>query len=203
MKRSSTQEPKPKSPAKPARRVMGGLSAGSREANRTAAAILEVLAGVRTPTDAATALSIAPPRYYQLEQRALEGLLSACEPRRLGRLQTPDSRIATLEKEVQRWRQECARQQALVRAAQRTIGLAPPRAKSIEKSTGKAARKRRPTVRALKAARTLQSASAEMPEAVASSGIESAGGVQPALVGARQCEVETIHVKENCRRTEP
>jgi hypothetical protein len=180
---------------------MGGLSAGSREANRTAAAILEVLAGVRTPTDAASALSIAPPRYYQLEQRALEGLLSACEPRRLGRVQTPDSRIATLEKEVQRWRQECARQQALVRAAQRTIGLAPPRPKVIDKSTGK--RKRRPTVRALKAARTLQSASAEMPEAAAYSGMESAGGVQPALVGARQCEVETIHAKETCRRTEP
>jgi len=182
---------------------MGGLSAGSREANRIAAAILEVLAGVRTPTDAATALSVAPPRYYQLEQRALEGLLSACEPRRLGRVQTSDSQIATLEKELQRLRQECVRQQALVRAAQRTIGLAPPASKPVGKSTGKATRKRRPTVRALKAARTLQSASAAMPEVVASSGTESPGGLQTSVVGPRQRDVEMTHTKENGRRTEP
>jgi hypothetical protein len=43
----------------------------SREAQRMAAAILEVLAGVRTPTDAASALGIGVPRYYIYEQRAL------------------------------------------------------------------------------------------------------------------------------------
>ena len=43
----------------------------SREAQRFAAAILEVLAGVRTPTDAAAALGISVPRYYLWEQRAL------------------------------------------------------------------------------------------------------------------------------------
>jgi hypothetical protein len=71
---------------------------GSRDANRVAAAILEVLAGVRTPTDAAQALVVSVPRYYQLEQRALEGLIAACEPRRLGREQTSKSRVSALEK---------------------------------------------------------------------------------------------------------
>jgi hypothetical protein len=44
---------------------------------RQAAAILEVLAGARTPTEAATALAVSLPRYYQLESRALEGLVAA------------------------------------------------------------------------------------------------------------------------------
>ena len=45
----------------------------SREAQRFAAAILEVLAGVRTPTDAAAALGVSVPRYYLWEQRAVGG----------------------------------------------------------------------------------------------------------------------------------
>src|SRR6516164_6368790 len=57
----------------------------SLEAKRLAAAVLEVLAGTRGPSEAAAALSISLPRYYQLEGRALEGLLAACEPRRGGR----------------------------------------------------------------------------------------------------------------------
>ena len=54
------------------------------EARRAAALVLEVLAGVRTPAGAATALGIRLPRYYLLEQRAIQGLISACEPRRSG-----------------------------------------------------------------------------------------------------------------------
>lgn len=57
-----------------------GRSAAGTEARRLAAVILEVLAGVQTPTSAALALGIRPPRYYFLEQRALGGLVSACEP---------------------------------------------------------------------------------------------------------------------------
>ena len=50
----------------------------SRDAQRFATGILEVLAGVRTPTDAAAAMGISVPRYYLWEQRALEGLVAAC-----------------------------------------------------------------------------------------------------------------------------
>ena len=43
------------------------------EAKRLAAVILEVLAGVRTPTGAATAPGIRLPRYYLWEERAIRG----------------------------------------------------------------------------------------------------------------------------------
>ena len=127
----------------------------SREAQRAAAAILEVLAGVRTPTDAAAVLEIGVPRYYLWEQRAVVGLVAACEPRPLGKTPSARHQIAVLEKEITRLKQNCARQQALVRAAQRTIGLAPPpMPKPTTKATGKAGgrvagkkpRKRRPVV---------------------------------------------------------
>jgi len=50
----------------------------SQEARRTAAAILEVLAGMRTPSEAAQALSVSVPRYYALEQRAVASLVLWC-----------------------------------------------------------------------------------------------------------------------------
>lgn len=145
----------------------------SREAQRLAAAILEVLAGVRTPTDAAAALGLSPPRYYLWEQRALAALVAGCEPRPAGRAVSERHQLTVLQKEVARLKQDCARQQALVRAAQRTIGLGPPpAAKPIPKTGGKAAgkpgnrvagkgkRKRRPVARALKAVAVLEAASA-------------------------------------------
>jgi hypothetical protein len=143
----------------------------SRDAQRVATAILEVLAGVRTPAEAATVVSLSLPRYYFWEQRALEGLVRACEPRPVGKVAHERHQIAVLEKEVARLRQDCARQQALVRASQRTIGLAasgPPVTKSAAKPggkaiakavgtiAGKAKRKRRPVARALKAVAALQ-----------------------------------------------
>ena len=53
----------------------------SREAKRIAASVLEVLAGDSSPTAAAAALEVSLPRYYLLEQRAIEALVTACEPR--------------------------------------------------------------------------------------------------------------------------
>ena len=50
-----------------------GVQGGSSEANRFAVVILEVLAGGRSPGEAAKVLGVTPPRYYQLETRALEG----------------------------------------------------------------------------------------------------------------------------------
>jgi hypothetical protein len=136
----------------------------SREAKLAATAVLEVLAGVRTPNDAAVVTGLSLARYYLLEQRALEGLVAACEPRGDGRISGPRCRIAALEKEVSRLRQECTRHQALARAAQRTISLPSlavpkPVVKSSGKAAGKAARKRRPAVRALKALTVLKATS--------------------------------------------
>jgi hypothetical protein len=143
-----------KSPSSPVKKLPSALAQHSREAKQRAAAILEVLAGGRTPTQAAQALGVSLGRYYLLEDKALAALVAACEaqPRGPG----PDSarRLASLERECQRWQRECVRQQALVRAAQRTIGLAAP-PPPAPKEKGKK-RRRRPVVRALAAAQRLR-----------------------------------------------
>jgi hypothetical protein len=137
-----------------------GVYGGTSEANRLAVVILEVLAGIRTPLDAAAVLGIAPPRYYQLEVRALEGLVAALEPRPKGKQPSAEGRITQMEKALQQAQRECMRQQALVRAAQRSLGIKPSLA-ADGKPPGKdkaGRRKRRPTVRALKAVRVLAQA---------------------------------------------
>lgn len=149
-----------KNNARSTRRHAGKLASReslSREAKQRAAAILEVLGGLRTPTDAARALSISLPRYYLLEQTALEGLVKACEPRNRGPRASPGKQLARLERELERLRRDSARQQALLRAAQRTMGLAPPAPIKPEAKVPGRRRKRKPTARALKAAAALQS----------------------------------------------
>jgi hypothetical protein len=133
------------------------LGAGaSAEARRLAAAILEVLAGERTPTAAAEALGLSLPRYYQLEVQALQGMLVACEPRSLGRGPSPESALAALRRECEQLRRECTRQQTLLRAAQRTIGLAPPPAPGRGPERNGKKRRRRPTARGLRATARLR-----------------------------------------------
>jgi hypothetical protein len=181
----------------------------SRDAQRMAAAILEVLAGVRTPTDAATALSIPLPRYYLWEQRALTGLVRACEPRPAGRAAHERHQIAVLEKEVRRLELDCARHQALVRASQRTIGLiAPPSpnnksavqsrsktgAKSGETSTAKTKRKRRPVARALMAVAALQALPGEAEILADSSSSLAAEVVQQSLPSSSLAAAEAASV---------
>jgi hypothetical protein len=134
----------------------------SAEARKRTAAILEVLAGTRTPTAAAEALGVSLPRYYLLEVQALHGMLVACEPRTIGRVASPESALAALRRECEQLRRDCARQQALVRAAQRTIGLPPPAVPKLE-AHGKKRRRRRPTARALRAVARLQPTAAETP----------------------------------------
>lgn len=133
-----------------------GFQGGSSEANRFAVVILEVLAGGRSPGEAAKALGVTPPRYYQLETRALEGLVAALEPRPTGKQPSLERRVIQLEKALGEARRESLRQQALVRAAQRSLGIKPPAPVENKPDKDKAGRKqRRPSVRALRAARRL------------------------------------------------
>ncbi|HKB36160.1 MAG TPA: transposase family protein [Gemmataceae bacterium] len=113
----------------------------SKEAKRLAAVILEVLAGLRTPAQAAEALGLSLPRYHQLESRGLRGLLEACEPRPRGRQPDPTADVAALRRENERLQRELTRQQSLVRLSQRTVGLPPPAAPTAKKS-GKKPRRR-------------------------------------------------------------
>jgi hypothetical protein len=167
----------------------GIVKQSSSEARRRAAAVLEVLAGLRTPAQAATALAVSLPRYYQLELRAIGGLLASCEPAPRGQRRSSDRRVASLEREVARLKQESDRHQALARAAQRTLGLAPPappRPDANKGAVSRSRRRRRPSVRALQLAKVLAAgastggpspASAERPR-LGPSGVSSPADVQ-------------------------
>jgi hypothetical protein len=135
----------------------------SRDARRLAAAILEVLAGVRTPTEAAQQLAMSLTRYYIDEGRALQGLLAACEPRPRGRVRTPASELAALRRDCEQLRRQCARQQALLRVTERTVGLSPAVPATKPDGSRATKRRRKPTARALKAAAVLQEAATAAP----------------------------------------
>jgi hypothetical protein len=96
---------------------------GSPTAKRQAAVVLEVLSGLRGPKEGSEAMGVTLNRYYQLETRALGGLIHALEPLPKGRRTTPEDRIAELERDKRRLEQEVGRQQALVRAAHRSLGV--------------------------------------------------------------------------------
>ena len=116
---------------------------GSPEAMKLAVAILETLSGLVSPAEASAGLGISVNRYYQLETRALEGLVRAMEPRPRGRTLTAARERDRLKAENEKLKQELLRYQALTRTAQRTIGLAPKGPKRAG-----SARRRRPRVRA-------------------------------------------------------
>jgi hypothetical protein len=118
--------------------------------------VLEVLGGLRTPADGSVALGISIQRYYLLETRALQGLVSALDAKlKRGRRASPEGEVTRLKAERDRLERELRRTQALVRLTQRTIGLAPP-AKAPPKEKGKRKGRHRPTVRARKLAMALR-----------------------------------------------
>jgi hypothetical protein len=148
------------------RHTPGGATLGKdagHEARRLAAAILEVLAGARTPSQAAEALGVSLPRYFQIETRAMQALVAGCEPRPRGPGRSADKELTALQRQHERLQRELSRQQTLVRLAQRTIGLAPPRAPVNPPGGQGKKRRRRPVVRALRAAEQLQRQSQEAP----------------------------------------
>jgi hypothetical protein len=122
----------------------------SREAKRLAAVVLDVLAGSRTPPQAAETLGVSLPRYYQLEGRGLAGLLAACESRPRGRQPDAEAELVRVRRELERLKREVVRYQSLVRLTQRTVGVVPP----APTKPGK--RKRKPVVRALRRAEQLR-----------------------------------------------
>jgi hypothetical protein len=144
-------------PAVKERRRAMPVPKGGRVASQVAACVLEVLAGVRTPAEAAGELSVSLPRYYQMEQRALQGLVQGCVPPPRGRVVTPAGELARLRRDNERLTRACQRQQALVRLARQAAGLANPAAKA-SKTPEAGGKKRRPrrSARGQEAARRLR-----------------------------------------------
>lgn len=152
--REAQKKPSPTRRPKAAHAMRGG----SPEANRLAIVVLEVLAGVRTPAEAAAALESSLPRYYQWETQAVEGLVAALEPKRKGKQPSPQRQLQQLQKALEQARRDAARHQTLARLAQRTLGIKPMPAADAKKSRPhRAGRRKRPaTVRALKAVAALK-----------------------------------------------
>lgn len=141
------------------------IASASPRARQVAALILSVLGGELRPAEAAEVLGLSAVRYYILEQRALAGLVAACETLTRGPGPPDQERqLAALQEENRRLNQCLLRQQALVRAGQRSLGLAPAKAPDRGRGKGKdkdkagsapTRRRRRPAVRALRAAQRL------------------------------------------------
>jgi hypothetical protein len=131
-----------------------GLEQVTPEARRHAACVLEVLAGLRTPEQAAEALSVSLPTYYNLESRALRGLIHGCTPVPPGRTMVLLKQVRGLEVKCAGLEKQLGRYQALLRNAQR--GLLPPPTDVKAKPGGGGRRKHRPVVRALRTIEVLQ-----------------------------------------------
>jgi hypothetical protein len=142
----------------------------SKDVKRLAAVVLEVLAGLRTPLQAAEAIGRSEAGYYQLETRALRGLLEACVPKPKGRQANPAGGLAQLQRENERLRRDLQRQMSLVRVTQRSIGLTPPPAPP-PKAAGKKKRQRKPVVRALSLATRLRQEAEVVAEAPSDSAL--------------------------------
>lgn len=150
-------EPAPRRRGKPvptpAVRAAQRLDQAGERARRLAALVLDVLGGNRSPGEAAQAMGLSVARYYVLEQRAVHGLVTACAaPPTRGPGTDPQRQVQRLEAENRRLTQALARQQAIVRSTQRALGLTQPRPPQPAPG-GKAKRKRRPMVRALRQSR--------------------------------------------------
>ena len=133
----------------------GALEA-SAEARKRATVILETMLGTRTTQEAAEALEVAPPRYYQLETHALQGMVEALEPRPRGRRVSAERELERLRAEIVRLERELSRQNALYRTAQRALGVpAAPSVKptSSSKSKGKASKAKKTVRRRRKVSR--------------------------------------------------
>ena len=125
------------------------------ESRKHAACVLEVLAGLRSPEQAAEALGLSLQTYYNLETRALRGLVHGCTPTPPGRTMSLLKQVRGLEIKSATLEKQVGRYQALLRNAQRAAGLSPPMPAAAGKSSG-GRRKRQPAVRALRAVEALQ-----------------------------------------------
>lgn len=110
-----------------------------RAARRTAAVILEVLAGLRSAGDASEALGLALQRYYVLERRAVSGMVEGLAPRPRGRPRSDEERVRQLTCEVERLQGEVARLESLHRLSQRAIGV--PLEPAVAGKAGRGGRK--------------------------------------------------------------
>lgn len=85
--------------------VVGDLE-GSEEAKQRAKAVLEVLAGKKSVSEACRDLGITEGRFYRVREESLQGLVNALEPKPLGR---PPADKPAVDEEKQKLKEELDR----------------------------------------------------------------------------------------------
>ena len=134
---------------------------GSKEAKKVTAVLLEVLSGVMGPQVGCETMGVSLSRYYTLETRGLQGMITALEPRPRGRQSRPEDVISETKRENDRLKRELQRSQSLVRAAERSIGI--PRISAAQKGSkisGKGKTKTGKTRRRIKVVRATRAIAA-------------------------------------------
>ena len=117
---------------------------------------------MRTPPEASEVIGITLARYYTLENVAIQGLVKALERRGPGaaRGPRPETQIRMLTEERDRLTRELQRSLALVRIAQRAVGVPcvakQRKARNKKRKAAGKKKERRPTVRARKAVARLR-----------------------------------------------
>lgn len=116
---------------------------GSDAARRLAALMLEAWSGVRTTQSASDAMGVALTRFYQLEARVLQTIVTALEPRPRGRQVTAETEIGKLKAEKHRLQRDVERFQSLYRTSQRSLGVVVAKAPEPQKNAAPGGKRRR------------------------------------------------------------
>jgi hypothetical protein len=116
---------------------------GSDAARRQAALMLEAWSGVRTTQSASEAMGVALTRFYQLEARVLQMIVTALEPRPRGRQVTVETELGKLKAEKQRLQRDVERFQSLYRTSQRSLGVAVAKSPEPQKNAAPGGKRRR------------------------------------------------------------
>lgn len=145
---------------------------GSKAAKQAMVVILETLSGVSTTSEAAERLSISLSRYYQLETRALQGMLSGLEPRARGPKKTKDSEIRALKAEANALKRDLRRATSLLRAASRSVGVKAAKKRVASKKKAR----RRGKARGATVLETIRQGANEEPSQGRGDGTDKPGG---------------------------
>jgi len=144
---------------------------GSKEAKRQMVVLLETLSGLGTTTEAAERLGVSLSRYYQLETRALQGMLGALEKRPRGPRKTQEGEIKELLADKRALERELRQARSLLRAASRSVGVKPAANPTASKKR-KGTRRRRGT----RGKAVLETLKEDTPEDTADGGKEPEDG---------------------------
>ena len=122
-----------------------------QQMRREAACVLEVLAGLRTPEEAAKVIGVSVPTYYNLEARALKGLLHGCRTESPGRRLALEKGGAESEQRCEELERQLQRYRSVLRNARRAAQILGESDESQATGSESGRTRRKPRVRATRA----------------------------------------------------